>query len=62
MADDTTEEPVKQGRMKAEKERISGLKMMVVFVGCGVLVTLGWGGVTSAPVSMSEACWGGGAV
>ncbi len=44
MADDTSEEPVKQGRIKAEKEGISGLKVMGVFVGCGVLVTVSYTG------------------
>ncbi len=29
--------------------------MMGAFVACGVLVTLGWGGVTSVLVSVSEA-------
>jgi hypothetical protein len=43
MADDTTKELVQKGRMKEEKQGISGLKVMGIFVGCGVLVTLGWG-------------------
>ncbi len=62
MVDKTTEEPVQQRCVKEEKVGIPGLKVIRVFVGCEVLVTLSWGGVTSALVSVSEASSGRGAV
>jgi hypothetical protein len=41
MVDETAEELAQQRRMKEEKVGILGLKVMGVFIGCGVLVTLG---------------------
>jgi hypothetical protein len=62
VAEDSTEELIQQGHVKEKKEGISGLKVMGVFTRCGVLITLGWGGVTSALVSVFEASSGRGAV
>ncbi len=43
-ADSSTEEPTQRKCEKEKKEGISGLRVMGVFVGCGVLMILGWGG------------------
>ncbi len=62
ITDNFAEELVQQGHVKEEEERIPGLKVMGVFIGCRILMTLGWGGVTSALVSMFKASSGRGAV
>jgi chromosome segregation ATPase len=44
ITDNFAEELVQQGHMKEEEERIPGLKVMGVFIGCRILMTLGWEG------------------
>jgi hypothetical protein len=45
-----TESPTWQEKQVKKELRISGLKVMGVFTLCGLLASLGWGGVTSVLV------------
>jgi hypothetical protein len=45
----------KAGELNARKDVIFGLQIMGVFRLCGVLATLGWGGITSILVMTAKA-------
>jgi hypothetical protein len=44
-ASNCTDEPIQLDHVAERGERVSELKVMGVFILCGELVTLGWGGV-----------------
>lgn len=54
-AGNCTKGPVPQERVVERSVRVSGVKLMGVFTLCGVLATLGWGGVTSVLVPTTRA-------
>ncbi len=55
VAEGDLEEPVQRECLGEKKKGILGLKVTGLFVGCGMLMTLGWGGVTSTLVLVFEA-------